>query len=53
MSNYEKHIQEDGKTIWLPISQTAQPRPKQAMNPKKQIATKRIGKKFGERKNWW
>ncbi|UHS56018.1 hypothetical protein [Agrobacterium vaccinii] len=51
MSNFEK-IEINGKTVWLPKQQEPQPLPRQAVKPKG-CQPKRVGKQYGERKNWW
>jgi hypothetical protein len=44
----------DGKTIWEPVQQEAQPKPPIAQVKRgKRYAVKRVGKQYGERRTWW
>jgi len=44
----------NGKTVWLPKQQEAQPLPQKAqVKPAKQYKVQRLGKQYGERKTWW
>lgn len=44
----------DGKTLWLPAQQEAQPVPPVTQVKRgKRYAVKRVGKRYGERKTWW
>ncbi|WP_421423466.1 hypothetical protein [Agrobacterium rosae] len=53
MSNFEK-VEINGKTVWLPKQQEPQPLPLKApVRPKPQYSPKRVGRQYGERKNWW
>jgi hypothetical protein len=53
MSQYEA-VTIDGKTVWLPKQQEAQPAPRKALvKPSKRYAVQRVGKRYGERKTWW
>lgn len=52
MSEFEK-VEINGKTVWLPKQQEPQPLPRQAVVKPKGCQPKRVGKQYGERKNWW
>lgn len=52
MTAYEA-ITIDGKTVFVPVAQQAQPLPQKALPKPKAPYPKRIGKKYGERKTWW
>lgn len=52
MSAYEPIII-NGKTVFVPKEQAAQPVPLKALVKGKAAYAKRIGKKYLERKNWW
>lgn len=53
MSQYQQTVI-DGKTVWLPVHQEAQPKPSDAKRKQvKQYTAKRTGKRYGERKTWW
>ncbi|SCX35997.1 hypothetical protein [Agrobacterium rosae] len=52
MSNFEK-VEINGKTVWLPKQQEPHPLPQQAAVKPKGYQSKRVGKQYGERKNWW
>ncbi|MBW6421637.1 hypothetical protein KX729_09310 [Rhizobium sp. XQZ8] len=41
------------RTVFVPVEQAPQPLPKPAQPKPKAPYAKRIGKKYGERKNWW
>lgn len=52
MSNFEK-TEINGKIVWLPVQQEAQPLPMPATVKPKGYQAKRMGKQYGERKTWW
>ncbi|NTF34275.1 hypothetical protein [Rhizobium skierniewicense] len=52
MSAYEA-ITISGKTVFVPKEQAAQPVPPKAPAKGKPPYSKRVGKKYGERKHWW
>lgn len=52
MSEYEAVTIND-KTVWVPKQQEPVQLPKQAARTTKAPYAKRIGRKYGERKNWW
>ena len=49
---YEKRT-ENGKTVFVPKDQAAVPVPPMPKKKPKVYKAKKIGKQYGERKNWW